>query len=266
MNGELKDPKGGKDPRAGLLPAMVKVQYRLGKESRIMSLWMPLESEVRQVRIELQKRHPDRLIEKLYQKGGELADEDPIIDWRTATGTRFQVTISIDNELREDEGKESDSGPSLQLEPEESSSDEQTSPPEDSEEKRGAEEEDDEDGEPLDESFKFAPYSGLNIIEDSPAILSALLTEETPTPKEPEKSKIMILFDRWRRLELTRSENWREQVAAYFELTSDAWKLEAWEPGEFELAISQTRTRKEGEDQTEEKESEKDKRSSRRKS
>jgi hypothetical protein len=82
---------------------------------------------------------------------------------------------------------QSESKSSLQMEPEKSSSEELIATPnpirEDPEEEQYDEEEETEEQEELDESFKFAPFSGPSIIEDAPAIMSALMAESTPTPK-----------------------------------------------------------------------------------
>jgi hypothetical protein len=75
-----------RDPRAGFLPEMVAVQYRLRKDGRIYAMWVLLESEVGYVRRKLLRRHPDEKIPFLYQDGGPLSDEDPNLDWRTRTG------------------------------------------------------------------------------------------------------------------------------------------------------------------------------------
>jgi hypothetical protein len=211
-----------KDPRAGFLPEMVKIQYRLRKEGPIMTIWMPLESEIGYVKRELQKRHPDSHIEKLYQGGAELADEDPIFDWRTATGTRFQVTINLDDELREDEGRDSGSGSSLQLEPENSSSEETSMVPElavDDSEEEWEEEEAEED-----ESFKYAP--SLKPLEEE-------IQERIDFPLPG----IMYVYDRWNRFGVPFSKDWREQVKRFFNLKSDIWMPTVWAEGEFDLIV-----------------------------
>jgi hypothetical protein len=123
--GRAGSPVGEGKAGAGSLQEMAKVQYRLEKGGEIKTMWMPTESDVGYVRRELQKRHPDRTIERLYQAGGQLAEEDPIYDWKTSTGSRFQVTIGLQDEMREDEGKEEESSDSMIMEPEKTSSSEE---------------------------------------------------------------------------------------------------------------------------------------------
>jgi hypothetical protein len=201
---------------------MVRIQYRLRKEGPIMTIWMPLESEIGYVKRELQKRHPDSHIEKLYQGGAELADEDPIYDWRTATGTRFQVTINLDDELREDEGRDSSNEPSLQLEPEKSSSDEASVAPEPA--VNDSEEEWEEEEAEEDESFKYAPSSRT-------------LEEEVQKQIDFPLPGMMYVYNRWNRLGVPFSKDWREQVKRFFELKSDTWMPTVWVEGEIELIV-----------------------------
>jgi hypothetical protein len=87
---------------------------------------MPLDSEIGQVKRELRRRHPNAPIRALYRDGAALDDADAVSDWKTRTGSRFQVTVAVEIELREEEGQglKSDEEKSLDLEPEDSISDE----------------------------------------------------------------------------------------------------------------------------------------------
>jgi hypothetical protein len=84
---------------------MIRVQYRLENGEEIRTMWVPLETEVGHVRREMLRRHLGYDIPRLCVDGVTLEDSEAVMDWKTTTGTRFQVTASIDVTLKEDEGR-----------------------------------------------------------------------------------------------------------------------------------------------------------------
>jgi hypothetical protein len=219
-----------KDPRAGFLPEMVKVQYKLEKDGKIWDLWMPLNSEIGQVKRELIRRHPDIQIQPLYQGGAMLDDTDAVSDWRSRTGSRFQATISVEIEIREEHEH-------LDFEPECSTSDEANQITSTSLEETG--EKDEEEGAiEEEESSKDEDNSSMHGIRKT--IVADWIPDTSAPPSDPprvteETPKLMTIFGRWGMIRVPNQGDWRELVKRTLYLKSGTWEPREWTEGEFQV-------------------------------